>query len=320
MKKVLLTFILFFMVNLGLVNADNENKNITEKSANVEKRIEMIRDQINYNRIMTQIHRWYLFYENDKVNLDEQIDILTDDITVKSALGERHGKDEYRTTVMQLPKTWKNAHHITKANINGMNLLVEIVYQNIGMLPKEELRTVNINYNAKLIDNGDVLPKFKSITLTPQENEKVKAGYAKFKDAYPENRLKSLVHYYLALIEFKYAPKEDFKHIFDQKINFKFSEKEIKSHDEFFEWLDGTRKRIFISTHILENFKYKALGEGLYKIEMEFQWYGFTEENKNQELEGRTSHKWIVYDDPAEKFPKIQSIEVKFIKPFQERK
>lgn len=287
-----------------------------EDSTRANQRIEEISNQINHNRMMTQIHRWYLFYENHKVNLNEQLDILTDDITVKSALGERHGKDGYIKAVTALPKTWSNSHHILKTEFKGFKSNFAIVYQNIGMLEEGKLLSRNTYYDAEFVDNGDVLPKFKSIIISSKEEEEVQSGYSKFIDAYPENRLRALVYYYLSLIEFKFAPQANFKHIFNDEIHFKFSDREIKSHEEFFTWLQEARQNVFIASHIIKNFSYKNLENNLYQIEMEFDWSGFLEANKNQELEATTLHKWIVSDNPAEKFAKIKSIEVKFIKPF----
>jgi len=50
---------------------------------------------------------------------------------------------------------------------------------------------------------------------------------------------------------------------------------------------------------------------------MEFDWSGFARSHPEQVLEARTRHAWVVLDDPAERFARIQLITVQAVKPFQ---
>ena len=76
-----------------------------------------VRDGYKKHAALTQLHRWYQFYENNEIPIENQLDILDKNVKIKSALGEGVGHDVYKERVAQIPKTWKNAHSVNTTNI-----------------------------------------------------------------------------------------------------------------------------------------------------------------------------------------------------------
>jgi hypothetical protein len=187
---------------------------------------------------MAQIHRWYQIYENPDSAIENQIDILVADIKLKSGLGEATGHDAYRQRIAQLPKTWKNAHFIKDATVqirpDGLiDLNLGLVYLNHGMKQDGSIRSANLTYATTLIPTGSVLPQFTKVEITQLDEGTV----PEFKVAYPENRMLSLMHYWLALIEDPARRLEPFKEVLADGFELQFSSVKVTNFAEFEKWL-----------------------------------------------------------------------------------
>lgn len=278
--------------------------------------LEDVRTSYLKHAILTQLHRWFLVYENSQISIKNQLDILSTDIHIKSSLGEGNGHEEYRQRVEQLPKTWKNAHflknHDIKINGDGSSdLKFEISYLNSGMNSDGKIKQVDISYitTLKLID--EVLPKFTDIEISPINESEA----PEFKSAYAENRLLSLIHYWLTLIENPERNLTPFKEILADNFKLNFSSGEITDFSGFEKWFRGPASSVSASTHILSNFSYKETKTNEYQIGVDFDWQGILP--NNQQMVGKTRHKWTVIDDPTDRFAKIKVIEVEVLLPFQ---
>jgi ketosteroid isomerase-like protein len=175
-------------------------------------------DQIKQGYIehaaMAQLHRWYQLYENNDVPVENALDILTEDIRVKSGLGEAVGHEAYKKRVAELPKTWKNAHRVGETTVQVMpdgkvQLQTQIEYLNEGANPDGSLRQASLKYTTQLQPTDTVLPRFTSVSIEPLGMMTGKI----YEDMYPTNRLKSLTHYWLALIEDPKRNLEPFKEV-----------------------------------------------------------------------------------------------------------
>lgn len=260
-----------------------------------------------------QLYRWYQLYEREinPERISNQMEILADDIYMKTATGEMNGKHKYpeRLTVY---KGWKNAHHVENTNIvsteKGFQLEADIRYQNIR--PDGGKKSYTIHYHTELSKNGDALPQFSSIEIAPtgETNET-------FKDVYPENRTKSLMYYWLASMESLDGNVTPFKELLADDFTLNFSNSsQIKSIQDLETWLNGTPLQLNESSHFPENFSVKTIMENEYEVTVEFDWKGITKENK--EVKARTKHIWYVVDNPNKRFAKILKADVSQIEPF----
>jgi len=286
----------------------------------MDLRIKQMEQIALQNRVMTQVHRWYQFYERADQIVENQLDLLTDDIYVKSSLDESRGRDAYRTRLSKIPAGWKNAHHIQHVEVkqtdNIILLMMEIIYQNIGYLPERKMMNTPLRYHAKLGNYHSLLPKFFDVQIEQMDIE-ISHLYSEFRDAYALNRMKSLIHYWLTLFETPLSDATLFKEIFYKEINLHLSSARCANYDEFNSWFTKNTMPVLKSSHTINFFKVNEIDKNLYQLNMELEWSGFAKNNPDQELEARTSHEWIVISNPLERFPRIKSIKVNSLKSFR---
>lgn len=267
------------------------------------------------NAALTQLHRWYLLYEEPQTDLANQLDLLTSDINLKSGLGEAKGHEDYRARVAQIPTDWKNAHLVNSTEFSfsdtgQITLTAEVGYVNQGILPEGAVRTAELAYSTTLLPTDGVLPKFSRIEIS----QKSEGTAETFVSAYAENRMRSLVHYWMALIEDPRRDPEPVREILADDFQLNFSSGPITDFDGFKAWLAGTGSQVKASTHKISSFSQEQLENGTYRIAMTFDWNGILP--NDTELAAKTGHTWIVTDDPADRFPEIKMMDVEIIEPF----
>ena len=286
---------------------------------------EAIKSGFKEHAIMAQFHRWYQIYERPAGGIDNALDILADNVTVKSGLGTANGHEEYAKRVQQLPKEWKNAHHIKTADItfdadDNAILNAKVAYQNIGMLPNEQLREAQLNYNIEIEQANTVLPLLSKITITTDGGATQKSGgiiQPEYKDAYANNRMLSLVHYWLALIEDPSRNPEPVKEILADNFSLNFSSGAITDFNGFKKWLAGPASQVAASTHILRNFSAEKIKQNEYTLSVDFEWFGILP--NGAELVAKTRHRWTASNDVTERFARIKTVDVEVLEPFRPR-
>ncbi len=264
---------------------------------------------------LCQLHRWYLFYEEPRTGLKNQLDLLASDVIVRSGLGEARGHDAYESRVKQLPLTWENAHHIKSTDVaiaddGQMRLTAAVTYLNRGMLPDGDVRKAELTYETTLSPTENLLPRFSTIGIR-QDSE---GQSDNFTPEYAANRLLSLVHYWFAIIE---DPKRDpapAREIFADGFSLNFSTGPISSFEGFKAWLAGPGSQVAASTHEIADFKCAEAPDGIYKISMDLDWEGILP--NGAEMIAKTQHVWTVENDPAERFAQIKSVDVTILLPF----
>jgi hypothetical protein len=268
---------------------------------------------------MAQLHRWVQIYENSDVPVANQLDILAPGVKLKSGLGEGVGHAAYMQRIGQLPKTWKNAHVVKgtsfKVGADGtMALDVALLYVNQGMKPDGSVRSADLAYSTTLVPGSTVLPKFSLIEIEQRGEDR---SAAEFKDAYLENRARSLMHYWLALVEDPKRQLEPFKEILADGFELQFSSGTITDFTAFEQWLRGPASAVAASTHRVSNFSVEALDRQTYRMQADFAWQGMLP--GGQQMVGKTRHRWTVIDDPQRRFARIKTARVDVLEPFEPR-
>jgi hypothetical protein len=266
--------------------------------------------------VMAQIHRWYQIYENPQTSIDNQIDILSPDIKLKSGLGEGVGHEAYRQRIAQLPTTWKNAHFIREAEVKidadgTIALDVALTYLNQGMKPDGSVRTAELRYDARLQPTATVLPRFTAIEIKQLSEGTAPA----FEEAYPQNRLKSLLHYWLALIEDPARRVEPFKQLLADGFELQFLSGTITDMAAFEAWLRGPGSAVTASTHAISGFSVEPTVADAYRMQVDLAWQGLLPDGKP--MAAKTRHVWTVIDNPKERFARIKTIAVQVLAPLQ---
>ncbi|MET1416781.1 hypothetical protein ABVF61_31275 [Roseibium sp. HPY-6] len=277
-----------------------------------------IRQGYKEHAALTQYYRWYQFYERPEGGVANALDILTEDVKVTSGLGTANGHAEYETRVTRLPDAWNNSHHVRSTKIthgeNGnMTLTAQVTYQNVGMLEDGGVRQADLIYSVELVPGETVLPLLSNVLI--EQKRETEAG--EFKDAYAENRVKSLMHYWLALIEDPERNPEPVREILAEDFTLNFSSGAITDFDAFAAWLAGPGSQIEASTHVLSNFSVEETETGTYAMTVDFNWSGIAPNGTI--LVAKTQHSWTVTNDPTERFARIKSIDVEVLENFQPR-
>ncbi len=262
-----------------------------------------------------QIYRWYQLYERElsDIRINNTMDMLADDIFLKSAAGEMRGKDNYPSRLEGF-KGWKNAHHVNNIEVNidenGQLLLeTDINYQNIQ--PNGDKSSYTIHYNTKLNNDGFNLPDFNSIEIIPT-GETTET----FVDAYPVNRIKSLMHYWLANMERLDGEVTPFKELLAPNFELNFSTStQITSIESLKTWLNGTPKQLQESQHFPKDFSIRNITDNEYEVTVSFDWKGTT--NDGVKMKAVTKHVWYVLDNINDRFAKILKVDVTQISPFE---
>jgi hypothetical protein len=268
-----------------------------------------IRNGYRKHAALSQFHRWFLIYENSLVPLATQLDLLAADIKLKSGLGEAKGHDDYANRMSQIPKTWRNAHFVKSFRVdvksNGEAVInAGITYLNEGMKPGFT-RSAELSYAVELGKGAPLLPKLQLVIINQNSEGTVPA----FTSAYEENRLKSLLHYWLALIEDPVRNLDPFREILADGFLLNFTSGKITNFKDFEKWFRGPASAVAASTHVMSGFKNDDL-----VATFDFDWNGITPDGKD--LTAKTRHTWTVTDDPKRRFAQIKQMDVEVIEPF----
>lgn len=264
-----------------------------------------------------QLYRWYQFYERDieaPERLANQLNILDQDVVITSAAGEMKGRDNYPPR-LSVYKGWTNAHHVQDVEVKPQDdgtiaMAVDIVYQNKNA--EGERSNYTVHYDTVLRDNGKQLPVFQSLTLQPTgtiEKEPLE-------DAYPTNRISSLIHAWLFYIEQLNTDTAPFAELLAEDFALHFTTADggpITTLDGVETWLKGAPSQLKQSNHYLEGLGVSEIAPDTYQVTVNFQWFGITLDD--QSMAGKTQHNWVVIDDQSERFARIKEVKVKWLEP-----
>ncbi len=262
----------------------------------------------------TQYYRWYQLYERpmNPQRVSNQMELLSENITIETSAGTMTGKENYPKR-LDVYKGWKNAHQVQQVSYqntesNGPQLIAKINYNNIQ--PDGKKANYALDYTIDLIEKEGELPLFSSVKITPTSPIE-----ANFKDSYHTNRALSLMHYWMVNMERLDGNVTPFEELLtdDFELNFS-SESKISSIEQFKTWLNGTPLQLKSSNHHPENFEIEVIDENNYKVSVAFDWYGIAK--NDQKMKVKTLHKWLVTDNPNERFSRIKKIDVRRLEPF----
>jgi hypothetical protein len=265
---------------------------------------------------LAQYHRWYLYYENIGATEANAVDILDENVTIESGLGKAAGHAAYRDRLSKLPRTWKNAHDVksTAVTVNAdgtISLTANVVYLNQGMLPNGVVRTADLTYKTRLRPSETVLPKFTAIEI----GQNATGETTDFIPKYADNRVRSLVYYWYALIDNPKRNAEPFREILADDFALTLSVGKLDSFDKFKAWYSGPVSSVKVSAHQLNSLTFEETAPNTYKVVVDADWQGILQDGRM--MVGRTLTNWTLIDDPARRFAQIKSYDVKILVPFQ---
>ena len=250
-----------------------------------------------------QLYRWCQLYEREfnRARIDNQLEILDKDIEVNSIFGITKGKQDYPKRLTAFEDT-TIAHHVREVKIGEakggkLPLSAQVTYQRLLDDGKESSNEVR--YQTLLNKNGELLPKFTRIKLVNKGGLKS----LPFRDAYPENRIRSLVHYWLLLLEHPGAPISAFKEILTSVFSLDLSGGIfINRMEGLATWLHKIRASDEIA-YRPENISVQKIVENRYEVYVDF--ISLQHIAPNRLLKKIARHRWLIHDNPDERFARI---------------
>jgi hypothetical protein len=274
--------------------------------------------QLGYQRhaALAQYYRWFQLAENRDSTVENALDILDANVALKSSQGEDIGHSAFRARAAKIPKSWHHAHYVNDAaikfNADGtMALIAHVTYLNQGILPNGATRSANLTYKTALRPTDTVLPKFTRIEIV--QNGVTSAP--SLVSQYGANRARSLVYYYLALIDNPKRNAEPFREILADNFALKFSVGKLDTFEKFKSWYDRSTAPVKVSSHTLNSMTYDEVAADTFKVVADFDWQGILADGRV--MVGRTLNTWIFTNNPKERFARIKSADVKMLVPFQ---
>ncbi len=312
LKPLLVLFLLlFFSCKEKKTNLDTKKN---KKENLVETKTEFKSEKTTQSHLAkAQYYRWYQLYERpmNELRIANQMDMFIDTIVIKSAAGVMKGKENYPERLTAY-KGWKNAHHVQNVKVitneeGQTQIIADIKYQNIQ--PDGKKGSYTIDYLIDVENNLKELPKLLKVSIKPTgETQDI------FKDAYPNNRVNSLMYYWIANMEQLDGNVKPFKELLTEEFQLNFStSSKINNLSELETWLNGTPTQLTQSSHHPENLHIKVIDEKTFEVSVAFDWYAIAK--NGQKMKAKTQHKWIVIDNPNEKFARIKKADVSQIEP-----
>lgn len=262
---------------------------------------------------LAQYFLWNQRSENDAATVDFASDILDEAVTFKSS-PQIHAT--HRERAGTLPNSGYEAHDVksTMVNVNAdgtMVLTANVHYLNRSKLRHARFRGADLTYKITMRPTETVLPKFTKIEIVHNRS----INTATFAPQYAANRVKSLVYYWLALVDNPKRNAEPFKEIFCDDFSLNFSVGRLDTFQKFKSWYGRTAAQVTVSTHIINSLTYEEVAPHTYKVVADLDWQGILPDGKI--FIGRTIDTWTLIDNPTERFARIKSEDVNILIPFQ---
>ncbi|NAS11759.1 hypothetical protein [Poritiphilus flavus] len=253
-----------------------------------------------------QLYRWYQLFERDyDVENSHQLEILDNDVIIKSFRGEIRGRKNFPKELVQSANEVR-AHHVQNIQFqrvtNGPAALdAEVTYQRLQ--PDGAEKSYSVRYKTELSQEKDLLPKFTLLDFSAKDA----VQQLPFQDAYPSNRTKALVHYWLLLIERAEEDKKVFRDILAESFMMDLGNGDfITSVEDLQAWISSTYTQLKMSCHYPENFSVQSIQKNKYEVYVDLVWQRLT--SRDLHLKTVTRYRWIVQDDPNDRFARIQWI------------
>jgi hypothetical protein len=206
----------------------------------------------------------------------------------------------------------KNAHHVSNIHISVQDeakalLTATVHYQNIR--PDNERFSYAISYAVIVDTNGKNLPFLSKVTIQPiEQTQEI------FEDTYPTNRVKSLIHYWLALVERLESDPEPFCELLADQFQLNFPSGLVTSKQDLQTWILKSSSQLRLSAHNVDYYHIEVVSENEYRAVFECSWKGRTLDSK--QLTAVTRHTWDIINNPDARFAQIKSVNVEAIQPF----
>ncbi|AIZ63180.1 hypothetical protein PK28_04810 [Hymenobacter sp. DG25B] len=265
---------------------------------------------------LAQYYRWYQLYERPLTEERRRhiLTLLAPDVEVQSENGSFKGHTAFQER-LALYDGWKTAHHVQFAAVKPVNggtleLVGHVLFQSIR--PDGSQHSYNVQYDAHLALVPDELPVFTDLKLTPTGN----VGPQEFEDAYPYNRVASLMHYWLYCMETHKGDASKLRELFAPQFElYAVTAGHLSSWEQVEAWIGSLPLRFQYSTQHPRHLTVQPNADGTFSASFMLDWHGISVEG--EPIMAEMHHEWLLEDNPDNRFAMLKDVRILTTEPFQ---
>ncbi len=252
---------------------------------------------------VSQVYRWFLFYDATDGKLDHHLDTLAVSATFRSPEGTFPTRDDYAVDIFDVPTEWQHAHFVRRMSArfvdpDRVRLNADITYLNRGLLEGDAIQSSNLVFDFLVARDSNPLPAIEELSVQARQVGQT----TEFRSSYVENRMRSLLHHWLALVEQLDTNPELLREILRPQLIEQFPATGLTDLD----WLPS-RAAAGSSIHYrVRNVEIEEFQPGEFQIDADLDWYALTPNGKI--VRGEVLQTLLVIDDPTRRYPQIGSI------------
>lgn len=198
--------------------------------------------------------------------------------------------------------------HIASAGIRGPEsgvISIEATLEQFGApRPGERQPRSSSTCIATLKQAEGSLPRILSVTLTRGETDWVDP----ISPVDPAHRVRSLVHYFTALVEDPRRDPKPFAELLADPFRLDYLEPPIDTLETLASWVAGPLSSVLASSHTISDLRVRTTGLHEYTASMTMESEALFPDGSG--LYSRNTQRWIVLEDARERFPRIRHIAI----------
>jgi len=264
---------------------------------------EMIAGGHRIHAALSQFYRWFLFYDATDGKLDHHLDTLAVSATFRSREGTFPTRDDYAVDIFEVPTEWQHAHFVRRVSArfvdaDRVRLNADITYLNRGLLEGGAIQSSDLVFDFLVARDTNPLPAIEELSVQARQVGQT----SEFRSSYGENRMRSLLHHWLALVEQMDTNPELLREILSPQLIDQFPATGLADLD----WLPS-RAAAGLSIHYrVRKVEIEEFQPGEFQIDADLDWYALTSDGEI--VRGEVLQTLLVIDDPARRYPQIGSI------------
>lgn len=274
--------------------------------AATEKRL---RESYIKHATLAQLHRWFQYLENCECGLTNHIDTLSDDVIVRTESSTTTGLNAYLETVSPPPARPRKAHvlkdHSIEILADGsicLNADIDTLTDNHPAMNDALIQSFRCQ--AKLRPTNSTLPLFTELRSSNVGAE----SESEFKDALQEHRVRSLVHYFTAIVEDPSRNPEPFREVLADEFSINYTETPMTDFETVKGWVAGALSSVVASNHQIHDVSFEVTSHGDYLVTIAMQSRALFPDGSG--ITSKNSQTWTLVDELADRFPKIRKITI----------
>ncbi len=109
---------------------------------------------------------------------------------------------------------------------------------------------------------------------------------------------------------------QPFREILAPQTDIKFTDDgdTYRTYEDFAAWIAGPVSSLPATRHAIGPIQYSELADGRYELVVSFDWQGLRADE--QRMTAKTTHRWVVTNDPSERFARIEKVCVDIVELF----